>query len=178
MGPAGTPYSGGLYLLAISIPSDYPLTPPSIKFLTKIFHPNVHFDSGDICLDILKKEWSPAWSLQASLRAVLSLMGDPEADSPLNCDAGNMLRAGDILAFESVAKMYNQEAAKPRYPDDKTVFQITFPDLSSPFQQDTSPSGKTSSTSPENIVVNGSKYIKESAIGNRGAASSSRVVPM
>ena len=110
-GPESTPYSGGLYILQITIPTDYPLTPPSIKFKIKVFHPNVHFYSGDICLDILKKEWSPAWSLQASCRAVLSLMCDPEAESPLNCDAGNMVRAGDMDAFESVARMYVGERA-------------------------------------------------------------------
>lgn len=40
----------------------------------QIFHPNVHFRTGDICLDILKKEWSPAWGLQAACRAVLALV--------------------------------------------------------------------------------------------------------
>lgn len=43
---------------------EYPMAPPSIRFVTKVFHPNVNFDSGEICLDILKREWSPAWSLQ------------------------------------------------------------------------------------------------------------------
>ena len=82
-----------------------------LPFMTKVFHPNVHFRTGDVCLDILKKEWSPAWGLQAACRAVLALLSDPDADSPLNCDAGNMVRGGDLVAFNSIAKMYTFENA-------------------------------------------------------------------
>jgi len=78
----------------------------------KVFHPNVHFKTGDVCLDILKKEWSPAWGLQAACRAVVALLSDPDADSPLNCDAGNMIRGGDMLAYNSTARMYTEESAK------------------------------------------------------------------
>lgn len=69
------------------------------------------WQTGEICLDILKKEWSPAWSLQAACRAVTALLSAPDADSPLNCDAGNMVRAGDMQAFASVARMYAVEYA-------------------------------------------------------------------
>eukprot|EP00957_Ditylum_brightwellii_P176346 13428100-Ditylum_brightwellii.AAC.1 len=84
----------------------YPSPPPK-----KVFHPNVHFRTGDVCLDILKKEWSPAWGLQAACRAVLALLSDPDADSPLNCDAGNMIRGGDMTAYRSTARMYTVENA-------------------------------------------------------------------
>ena len=46
--------------------AEYPLEPPKITFMTKVFHPNVNFDTGEICLDILKRDWSPAWSLQVA----------------------------------------------------------------------------------------------------------------
>jgi peroxin-4 len=108
---ADTPYSGGVFELDIRCSSDYPLTPPTIKFVTRIFHPNVHFRTGDICLDILKKEWSPAWGIQASCRAILALLSDPDADSPLNCDAGNMIRANDMVAYHSTAMFYTIENA-------------------------------------------------------------------
>ncbi len=64
-----------------------------------------------MCLDILRKEWSPAWGLQAACRAVLALLSDPDADSPLNCDAGNMIRGGDMMAFDTTAQMYTVENA-------------------------------------------------------------------
>ena len=110
-GPVETPYESGVFQLDIRCGSDYPLAPPTIKFVTKIFHPNVHFRTGDICLDILKKEWSPAWGLQAACRAVLALLSDPDAESPLNCDAGNMIRGNDMIAFNTTAAMYTVENA-------------------------------------------------------------------
>jgi peroxin-4 len=84
---------------------------------------------GDICLDILKKEWSPAWGLQAACRAVLALLSDPDAESPLNCDAGNMLRGNDMLAYETTAAMYTVENAH----------FIEWPPLPKDTDQDSSP---------------------------------------
>mmetsp|Transcript_18210 Transcript_18210/g.21026 ORF Transcript_18210/g.21026 Transcript_18210/m.21026 type:complete len:169 (+) Transcript_18210:98-604(+) len=110
-GPEETPYEGGVFQLKIECGSDYPMAPPKVHFLTKIFHPNVHFRTGEVCLDILQKEWSPAWGLVSACRAVLALLSDADATSPLNCDAGNMVRNGDSLAFYTVAKLYTVENA-------------------------------------------------------------------
>lgn len=62
------------------------------------------------------REWSPAWGLKSACRAIISLLADPEADSPLNCDAGNMLRAGDLIAYHSMVKMYRIEHAYSTMP--------------------------------------------------------------
>eukprot|EP00179_Madagascaria_erythrocladioides_P000354 CAMPEP_0198319692 /NCGR_PEP_ID=MMETSP1450-20131203/8790_1 /TAXON_ID=753684 ORGANISM="Madagascaria erythrocladiodes, Strain CCMP3234" /NCGR_SAMPLE_ID=MMETSP1450 /ASSEMBLY_ACC=CAM_ASM_001115 /LENGTH=161 /DNA_ID=CAMNT_0044023099 /DNA_START=132 /DNA_END=617 /DNA_ORIENTATION=+ len=105
-GPSETPFAGGYYQLKVVVPSSYPLVPPSIRFVTKIFHPNVHPKTGEICLDILKTAWSPAWTLQSTCRAIMVLLSHPEPESPLNCDAGNLLRNGDNRGFRSVARMY------------------------------------------------------------------------
>jgi hypothetical protein len=48
-------YAGGVFKLELFLPDDYPMTPPKIRFLTKIFHPNVD-KLGRICLDVLKSK--------------------------------------------------------------------------------------------------------------------------
>ena len=66
-GPEDTQYSGGRFQIDIQIPSDYPYKPPKRKFDTKIWHPNISSQTGAICLDILKNEWSPALGIRTAL---------------------------------------------------------------------------------------------------------------
>lgn len=66
-GPAGTPYEGGKFVIEIELSSNYPFSPPKMRFVTKVFHPNISSQTGAICLDILKNEWSPALTMYQSL---------------------------------------------------------------------------------------------------------------
>ena len=111
-GPEGTPYEGAEFELAIRVPDGYPLSPPQVRFATRVFHPNVHVRTGEVCVDILKAAWSPAWTLAAVCHAVRALLAAPAADSPLNCDAGNLLRCGDARGFDSLARMWAVECAR------------------------------------------------------------------
>jgi len=82
LGPTGTPYEGGIFILNIHIPDSYPFNPPSCIFKTKIYHPNIN-SSGHICLDILKSQWSPALTISKILLSICSLLSDPNPDDPL-----------------------------------------------------------------------------------------------
>lgn len=114
LGPEDSPYQDGVFHLRLSISSDFPVNPPKVTFLTKIYHPNIHWTSGEVCLDILKSEWTVQWSLSRLGKALSSLLFDPNADSPLNCDAGNMIRAGDDTGFRSTAELVTRMTAIPR----------------------------------------------------------------
>ncbi|KAI9325859.1 ubiquitin-conjugating enzyme/RWD-like protein [Zopfochytrium polystomum] len=111
VGAAGTAYEDGQFKLDIRIPESYPLQPPTIKFVTKVCHPNVHWETGEICLDLLKTEWSPAWTLKSACLAIGVLLTAPEPSSPLNCDAANLLRCGDLRGYNALVRMYTSTLA-------------------------------------------------------------------
>lgn len=77
--------------------------------------PTFPSQTGEICLDLLKTAWSPIWTLSTACAAVQQLLATPEPSSPLNVDAANLLRAGDVVGYESLARMWVAlaEPAKP-----------------------------------------------------------------
>jgi ubiquitin-conjugating enzyme E2 A len=82
LGPDETPWEGGTFKLLMEFTEDYPNKPPAVKFLSKIFHPNVYGD-GKICLDILQHQWSPIYDIAAILTSIQSLLTDPNPASPV-----------------------------------------------------------------------------------------------
>jgi len=106
VGPAGTPYDGGIFRLKIIFPSDYPFKPPKITFTTPIYHCNIS-GKGDICLDILKDNWSPALTISKVLLSISSLLNDPNPNDPLEPDIATLYRSNrvkhDQLAREHTA---------------------------------------------------------------------------
>eukprot|EP01091_Cochliopodium_minus_P008979 TRINITY_DN2125_c0_g1_i1.p1 TRINITY_DN2125_c0_g1~~TRINITY_DN2125_c0_g1_i1.p1 ORF type:complete len:148 (-),score=30.31 TRINITY_DN2125_c0_g1_i1:72-515(-) len=82
IGPDDSPYAGGVFFLDINFPADYPFKPPKVKFVTKVYHPNIA-STGAICLDILKDNWSPALTISRVLLSISSLLTDPNPDDPL-----------------------------------------------------------------------------------------------
>lgn len=70
-----SPYSGGVFFLAIHFPTDYPFKPPKVNFTTRIYHPNIN-SNGSICLDILRDQWSPALTISKGMPA--SCLNSPE----------------------------------------------------------------------------------------------------
>lgn len=108
-GPEDTVYEGGKFTLTIVLPEDYPFSPPHVKFVTPVYHPNVS-ETGAICLDILKDEWSPALTLHKVLVSLRSLLADPNPDDPLDAGVANQyLRNRD--EFDRVAREHTQTHA-------------------------------------------------------------------
>ncbi len=73
---ADTPFEDGTFRLLLHFEEAYPNKPPQVKFVSKMFHPNV-YANGELCLDILQNRWSPTYDVVAILTSVQSLLNDP-----------------------------------------------------------------------------------------------------
>lgn len=109
MGPEKSVYEGGIFFLNIVFPKDYPFKPPKIHFKTPIYHPNIN-SSGNICLDILKDQWSPALTITKVLLSICSLLTDPNPDDPLMSDIASLYQH-DKETYEKKAREYTKKYA-------------------------------------------------------------------
>ncbi|KAK4699411.1 ubiquitin-conjugating enzyme E2 D, partial [Phenoliferia sp. Uapishka_3] len=102
-----SPYSGGVFFLTITFPTDYPFKPPKIAFTTKIYHPNINAN-GSICLDILREQWSPALTISKVLLSICSMLTDPNPDDPLVPEIANLYKT-DRPRYESTAREWTRK---------------------------------------------------------------------
>ncbi|TFL02358.1 ubiquitin-conjugating enzyme/RWD-like protein [Pterulicium gracile] len=106
-GPEGTPYEGGHFEVDIVIPEQYPFSPVKMKFMTKVYHPNVSSASGAICLDILKDAWSPVLTLKSTLISLQSLLCSPEPNDPQDAEVAKHYTTSKA-SFEETAAYWTQ----------------------------------------------------------------------
>jgi len=92
LGPNDTPFEDGTFKLRVEFTEEYPNRPPSVKFTSEMFHPNVYADGG-ICLDILQNRWSPTYDVSSILTSIQSLLDEPNPNSPANNQAAQLYTA-------------------------------------------------------------------------------------
>ncbi|XP_071960444.1 ubiquitin-conjugating enzyme E2 N [Antedon mediterranea] len=107
-GPKDSPFEGGSFKLELFLPEEYPMSPPKVRFMTKIYHPNID-KLGRICLDILKDKWSPALQIRTVLLSIQALLSAPNPDDPLANDVAEKWKSNEAQALETArawTKMY------------------------------------------------------------------------
>lgn len=110
-GPIDTPYEEGIFEMILSFDDDYPVKPPSVKFITPMYHPNIYRD-GKICVDILQShEWTPAQNVRTILVSIMSLLMDPNSSSPANRDAAELYDK-DKKAYDKKVREFIKTNAK------------------------------------------------------------------
>ena len=104
-GPEDTIYEGGFFKAILTFPEDFPQNPPEMKFITQMWHPNIYKD-GKVCISILhppgvdnmnelekaEERWRPVLGVEQILISVISMLNEPNCDSPANIDASVMFR--------------------------------------------------------------------------------------
>ncbi|XP_004349041.2 ubiquitin-conjugating enzyme E2N [Capsaspora owczarzaki ATCC 30864] len=108
-GPHESPFEGGVFRLELFLPEDYPMAPPKVRFLTKIYHPNID-RLGRICLDILKDKWSPALQIRTVLLSVQALLSAPNPDDPLANDVAEQWKTNEPAAIATARQWTRQYA--------------------------------------------------------------------
>lgn len=108
-GPEDSPFEGGLFKLELFLPEDYPMSAPKVRFITKIYHPNID-RLGRICLDILKDKWSPALQIRTVLLSIQALLSAPNPDDPLANDVAELWKVNEAEAIRN-AKEWTQRFA-------------------------------------------------------------------
>lgn len=109
-GPLSSPYAGGVFKLELFLPDDYPMCAPKVRFLTRIYHPNID-KLGRICLDVLKDNRSPALQIRTILLSIQALLGAPNPDDPLANDVAQDWKRDEKKAIE-VAREWTEKYAK------------------------------------------------------------------
>ncbi len=107
IGPSETPYHDGVFCLDLTFTNDYPFQPPSVRFESRIYHPNIN-KSGAICISVLKNDWSPAINIESLLLCISSLLSDPNPDDPLDNDVA-LVYINNREKFNAIARQYTDK---------------------------------------------------------------------
>lgn len=93
-----------------------------MHFLTKMWHPNIYED-GKVCISILhppgtdefnlqetaEERWRPILGVEQILVSVMSMLNDPNIESPANLDAAKMFR-DDLQAYKKKVRNLTQRS--------------------------------------------------------------------
>ncbi len=104
-GPSETPYENGLWIISVTVDEEYPFKPPIVQFKTKIYHPNIDQESGAICMNVLRENWSPIYDMLNIFEQFLpQLLKYPNPYDPLNMYAAKLILHNPTVYEQTVLK--------------------------------------------------------------------------
>eukprot|EP01119_Soliformovum_irregulare_P005425 TRINITY_DN17187_c0_g1_i1.p1 TRINITY_DN17187_c0_g1~~TRINITY_DN17187_c0_g1_i1.p1 ORF type:complete len:277 (-),score=59.40 TRINITY_DN17187_c0_g1_i1:76-906(-) len=131
-GPKETLYEGGIFQMLMKFPTDFPMSPPELKFVSDFWHPNVYKETGLVCISILHspehdetsgeradERWRPTQTVITILLSVISLLNAPNFSSPANVDASVEWRKTPEQFGQKISRLV-QKSLKEK-PDDLII---------------------------------------------------------
>jgi ubiquitin-protein ligase len=111
-----SPKQAGTFTLHLTLPTDYPFKPPTVNFVTKIYHPNISNDSppnnGAMCLGMLKPDlWKPSTKISAVLEFARQLLKEPNPDDAVETKIAEQYKV-DRAGWEKEAREWTKRYAK------------------------------------------------------------------
>jgi len=96
-------YRNGTFTFQFKVSEEYPHSPPKVKCLNTIYHPNIDLE-GNVCLNILREDWKPVLTINSIVYGLQYLFLEPNPDDPLNKEAASLLKQNRRLFEQNVHK--------------------------------------------------------------------------
>jgi ubiquitin-conjugating enzyme E2 Z len=114
IGPSDTPYFGGNYFFEITYPSDYPHSPPKVKYCTNgnniRFNPNL-YKCGKVCISLLNTWKGDQWTSCQSISTVLLTLCTLLCNNPLLNEPGVIPSHNDMKPYNEIIMFANLDIA-------------------------------------------------------------------
>ena len=123
LGPKDTPYADGIFFIKVEFPKDYPNSAPRINFLTRFYHPNVHFVDGYVCVNFLNYDWNKSTNVREILTKLYSIYYLLNPDNPYSEEPIYFYRKDRELYYLKVRFFTNKYAKIDSFEDFQSFYK-------------------------------------------------------
>ena len=123
LGPKDTPYADGIFFIKVEFPKDYPHRAPRINFLTRFYHPNVHFVDGYVCVNFLNYDWNKSTNVREILTKLYSIYYLLNPDNPYSEEPIYFYRKDRELYYLKVRFFTNKYAKIDSFEDFQSFYK-------------------------------------------------------
>ena len=136
VGPSDTPYFSGNFFFELNYPSDYPHSPPKVKYWTNgnniRFNPNLYI-CGKVCISLLNTWRGDQWTSCQSISTVLLTLCSLLSKDPLLNEPGIDKNHIDFKSYDEIIQYSNIDIAVCDIVQKKTGVFMPFFDNFYPF---------------------------------------------
>ena len=136
LGPSDTPYFGGNYFFEFEYPTDYPHSPPKVKYWTNgnrvRFNPNL-YTCGKVCVSLLNTWRGEQWTSCQTISTVLLTLCTLLCENPLLNEPGVGKNHPDMKSYDEIIQYSNIDIAICDIIEKKEGVYMPFFDNFDPF---------------------------------------------